>query len=536
MALRRVAWVILAVVLACVILPLSSAAESAGASVPDVSDPPHIFLILLTWLLPLGVALVAVGLNDAARAHQVATALPLALAISLGGYYLCGFAFQFGGVGLVSSDPALAAFIAEWSPLDLRLGAGWGLVGLRGFALPAQIATEPVLSLFLSQLALVTTATLIPLVTLNRRAPRLPGLFLALLVSCVAYPLVGNWVRGGGWLSQLGTTLRLGHGYVDYGFSSLHLVGGLAALAGLIAFRHRGLRTPPTGLPQLPPGYLPSNILVGAFLALLGWLAMILSQPLVPTPISPTLMILKALLAVACSIVATLFYGWLARGTSDPGLTGRGILAALVAVGAGLPFLPPWAAALVGGVSGLLLAPAMYLVEQVLHLDDRGAVVSVHGLAALWGTLAVGLFADGTQSPAAIPGALTPGVAGYLLQSGVRDPAQIYAQLIGVGAIIVLAALLPWGALALTAQAYALPPQVRERTRRRALQLQQERETREREKRQGSRSGLGQRVYRAYLGVTAGSPRRLARRARLPRQRQGRAQVISTQRPLRRSS
>ncbi len=536
---RRAVWASLAAVLACLLLPLSVAAGSADTLVPAVADQASILLHLLTWLLPLGVTLVAVGLSDASRAHQAATALPLALALALGSYFLCGFAFQFGGVGLVSGDPGLAAFIAEWSPLDLRLGPGWGLVGLRGFALPSQALTEPALTLFLSQLAPVTTATLIPLLALNERRPRLPTLFLALLVACVAYPLVGNWLRGGGWLSQLGATLRLGHGYVDYGFSSLHLLGGLAALAGLVAFKHRGVRPPLTGIPELPPGYLPLNALAGAFLAFLGWLAMIFSQPLVSLSPSPSLVILKTLLAVASSILTTLFYGWLVRGTLDAGLTGRGILAALVAVGAGLPFLPPWAIVLVAGSCGLLLAPVIYLVEQVFRLDDRGAVVSVHGFAALWGMLAVGLFADGKQglgwngSALATVRAVTQGVIGYLSPAGGRDPAQLYAQLIGVGAILVLAALLPWAILTLTAQAYALPPQVRERAHRRALQLQQEREAREQLKRQGGLLTLGQRLSMAYLQRVAGSPRRLSRRARLPRPKPSAAHL--TYRRLRRN-
>jgi Amt family ammonium transporter len=33
----------------------------------------------------------------------------------------------------------------------------------------------------------------------------------------VVYPLAGNWVQGGGWLSALGRNLNLGHGFIDAG-------------------------------------------------------------------------------------------------------------------------------------------------------------------------------------------------------------------------------------------------------------------------------------------------------------------------------
>ena len=237
------------------------------------SDGGRMLPYLATWLLPLGVAFLAVGVSHPSRAHHVASALPLAMALAVGSYYLCGFALQFGGVGLVSDHPDLARLLAEWSPLDLKLGPGWGLVGLRGFLLSEEVVQGEGLCLFISQLALVTTAALLPLVTLNGQMPRLPTLLLASLAAAACYPLMGNWVLGGGWLSQLGLTLGWGHGYVDFSLTSLFLVGSGAALAGLITFRRygAGCDSDDAAMPRLPPSYLPLNVLLGAFLALGGW-------------------------------------------------------------------------------------------------------------------------------------------------------------------------------------------------------------------------------------------------------------------------
>jgi Amt family ammonium transporter len=234
MASRRIALISLIIVLQFFLLPLGILADDASRLVSMDQLLP--ILHALTWLLPLGVALVAVGITETSRAYHVAISLPLALVAALLGYYLCGYAFQFGGVGLVSDNPGLARLLAEWSPLDLRGSPGWGVIGLRGFMFSLDVVSEQELLLFVSQLALVTTAALIPLTTLSGRIPRTLDFILALLVSCICFPLVGNWVRGGGWLSQLGMTLGFGHGFVDYGLGYVYLVGGCAAFASLERF------------------------------------------------------------------------------------------------------------------------------------------------------------------------------------------------------------------------------------------------------------------------------------------------------------
>ena len=41
--------------------------------------------------------------------------------------------------------------------------------------------------------------------------------------------MYGNWVWGGGWLSQLGNNFGLGHGHVDFaGSSVVHMTGGVS--------------------------------------------------------------------------------------------------------------------------------------------------------------------------------------------------------------------------------------------------------------------------------------------------------------------
>ncbi len=488
-----------------------------------VSSTEHVqaLLYLLTWLLPLGVTLVAVSMNDPAYAHRMAVTLPLAFLIALGGYALCGFAFEYGGIGLVSNDPNLSQFVAEWSPFDLSLGPGWGLIGLRGFVIRQSLFNEKSFLLFISELALVTTAVCIPLLAFASRVPRLPSLCVAALVSIVCYPLGGNWVRGGGWLSQLGTTLHLGHGFVDYGFSSLFLVGGFAALAGLLAFGEQGKALDrATGLPHV---YSLSGVVAGAFLAMLGWFAMLLSQPLTVMPLHWTALIFGAFWAIGGALLGAMLYGLLVRGAADIGLTGRALLAAMVAIGPGLPFLPMWAIVLVGTVAGFLLAPSAYFIDHVLKLRDRAASVAVYGLPAVWGIIAVGLWADGQRGAAwnlgpliASEGAIQ-GVAGYFSSRDVSNLGQLYAQLIGAGAMMTLSALVPWLLLMLAAQAYGLPSTILLKAREYALRRRQVQEAQELLRRRGGGLDLWQRARMAYLRLVAGSYRFLLQRPLLRR-------------------
>src|SRR5258708_22513106 len=65
-------------------------------------------------------------------------------------------------------------------------------------------------------------------------------LLCELFVGALLYPVFGCWVWGGGWMSQLGSTLHLGHGYVDFaGSTVVHAIGGVFAPAPPATLRPR---------------------------------------------------------------------------------------------------------------------------------------------------------------------------------------------------------------------------------------------------------------------------------------------------------
>jgi Amt family ammonium transporter len=71
-------------------------------------------------------------------------------------------------------------------------------------------------------------------------------------------------------------------------------------------------------------------------------------------------------------------------------------LAGLVAITAPCAFVAPWAAVLIGAISGVLVVWSCLFVERVLKVDDPVGAISVHGTNGAWGVLSLGLFADGT--------------------------------------------------------------------------------------------------------------------------------------------
>ncbi|MBC7250664.1 MAG: hypothetical protein H5T62_10315 [Anaerolineae bacterium] len=420
----------------------------------------------LGFLVPVGVALIAASGTPEKEAASMGLNFLLALGLAAFGYLACGFAFQFGGVGIVSELPGLRGLIWEWSPLDVAWGTGWGALGLKGYFLAGPAATPEAYALFFSQLPLVTTAVLVPLLALRRRTPFFVPVLGGLLVSAVIYPLVGNWVLGGGWLANLGQNLGLGHGYVDFAAGGLtNLLAAMVALAGLAAFGLRRELEEASGSEEgeayvpMPTAHLPLLAILGSLLLFVGWLGLAFGNPLIGVSalragqFSPAVVAVNLALAAAGGATLAVIYSWFATGAPDVLMSPRGALAGLVAASAGAAFIPAGVALLLGALAGLLLPLLHYFVQQVLRLDDAPAALAAHGLPALIGLLAVGLFADGRYGQGwngvgmdKYLGVAGQGVSGLWTAAGFQPewPGQFQAQLVGALVVLVWAFVLSW--------------------------------------------------------------------------------------------
>jgi Amt family ammonium transporter len=73
-------------------------------------------------------------------------------------------------------------------------------------------------------------------------------------------------------------------------------------------------------------------------------------------------------------------------------MAGNGAIAGLVGITAGCGFVETWAAPIIGFIAGIIVVYGVLTIEK--FLDDPIGALSAHGLAGIWGTLAVGIFAS----------------------------------------------------------------------------------------------------------------------------------------------
>ena len=283
--------------------------------------------LLLVYLLPLGLILVAWGAWDEARVRDQAFTALLVIAVAIVSYAVVGFALQFGGVGLRPDVPAgLRGLDRLWSPVSSTTGS-WGAAGLEGFLLQVESSlpgdTALVFTLFLQHLPIVATAALLPGLALAGRVRSGIIAFITFLTAGFIIPLAGGWSWGGGWLSTLGLDARLGHGLIDPGgIASAFIAAGFVTLAALIALR---LKRSIEANPIEPPALVgPARSIVGALLFVVGWLLWIATNPIVKAipSIDLSFAIANILIGAAAATIVALFLGWFFSGA--PNVPDRG--------------------------------------------------------------------------------------------------------------------------------------------------------------------------------------------------------------------
>jgi Amt family ammonium transporter len=93
---------------------------------------------------------------------------------------------------------------------------------------------------------------------------------------------------------------------------------------------------------------------------------------------------------------------WMSKG--NPFWMMSGGLAGIFSCAAGLDIWYPGLAFVLGFVGGVIIIPANNLLHSIFKIDDPVGAISVHGVAGIWGVLAMGIFASGVAGPSdAIP-------------------------------------------------------------------------------------------------------------------------------------
>ncbi|MFA5058819.1 MAG: hypothetical protein WC485_11945, partial [Opitutaceae bacterium] len=247
-------------------------------------------------------------------------------------------------------------------------------------------------------------------------------------IGTIMYPLFGNWVWGGGWLSTLGTNFGLGHGHVDFaGSSVVHMQGGVIGLifAWLIGPRY-GKYNKNGSINPMPAHNIPF-VMTGTFILAFGWFGFNPGSTLAGTDLRIAVVAVNTMLAGSTgALAATLWMWWFRTKKPDPSMMCNGMLAGLVAITAPCAFVSAGGASIIGIIAGILVVESVFFWDKK-KIDDPVGAISVHGVNGAWGCLSIGLFADGTYGDGW--NGVSGTVRGLFYGGGLS---QFWAELIGV--------------------------------------------------------------------------------------------------------
>jgi ammonium transporter, Amt family len=435
-----------------------AAADGTAANTVAINFVWTLVAGFLVMFMQAGFALVETGFTRAKNASHTMTMNFMVYALGMIAYWAVGFALQAGGVGALGT---LGGYDKLASEFTVSLGGkDFGLFGTTGFFLTGVAYTAPVFAYFLFQMVFMDTAATIPTGALCERWKWSSFVVFSLFVGGLIYPLYGNWVWGGGWLSTLGKNFGLGHGHVDFaGSSVVHMTGGVMALVTAKLLGPRRGKYGTDGSINVIPGHNIPMAMLGTFILAFGWFGFNAGSTLAGTDLQIGVIATNTMLASAGGALAAMLYVWSRYGKPDPSMLANGMLAGLVAITAPCAFVTAPAAVLIGAIAGVLVVVSVYFFERKAKIDDPVGAISVHGVNGLWGILSLGLFANGSY------GAGFNGVPGNVTGLFYGDAGQLVAQmiggltnLVGVGALTLVA----WAITGVLVRGHRVSPEAEE--------------------------------------------------------------------------
>ncbi|MFW5995660.1 MAG: ammonium transporter, partial [Halanaerobiaceae bacterium] len=283
-----------------------------------------------------------------------------------------------------------AGTLAFWAiGFALMFGAGNAFIGKTGFFLQDSFANLgldiPVMAFVIFQTVFAATAATIVSGAMAERTNFSGYLIYSVFITAFIYPIVGHWIWGGGWLSELGM--------VDFaGSTVVHSVGGWAALAGAIVLGPRIGKYNEDGSPNALPGHNLLMAALGVFILWFGWFGFNPGSTVAGTDLSIASIAVTTNLSAAAGAVLAMTVSWIKYGKADVSMTLNGALAGLVGITAGTASVGNTAAVIIGAISGIIVVYAVEFFDK-LHVDDPVGAISVHGVCGAFGTIAVGFFA-----------------------------------------------------------------------------------------------------------------------------------------------
>ncbi len=325
----------------------------------------------LVFFMQAGFAMLETGMVRTKNAANVLTKNLLDFCFAALGYFIFGYAIMYGSKGLLVGSEGWFMFGAE-SPVDgVPLEAFW-----------------------LFQVVFAGAAATIVAGAVAERMRFVAYLAYSFIISAFVYPVVGHWVWGGGWLSDLG--------FHDFaGSTVVHTVGGVSALVGAWLLGARIGRFNADGSSNVILGHSMPLATLGVLVLWFGWFGFNAGSTLgMGEPDVVARVAMNTVLAPSMGAIVAMIFAWTRYGKPDLTLALNGALAGLVAITAPCAVVTSGAAIWIGASGGLLVVYGIELLNRI-HIDDPVGAFPVHGLVGIWGTLAVGIFGqEALGSPA----------------------------------------------------------------------------------------------------------------------------------------
>lgn len=329
----------------------------------------------LVFFMQAGFAMVETGFTRAKNAGNIIMKNLMDFCIGTPLYWLVGFGIMFG----TSS--------AFFGGIDLFAVGGYS--GAYDSILPDGV---PLYAYMIFQTVFCATSATIVSGAMAERTKFSAYCVYSAIISLIIYPISGHWIWGGGWLSQLG--------FHDFaGSTTVHMVGGVAALVGAIFLGPRIGKYGKDGKPRAIPGHSLTLGALGVFILWFCWFgfngASTVSMTGDDTIANAGLVFYTTNLCTAVSTLTVMFITWVKYKKPDVSMTLNGSLAGLVAITAGCDTVEPWAAAVIGVIAGFVVVFGIEFIDKVCKIDDPVGAVGVHGMCGFVGTICVGIFSNG---------------------------------------------------------------------------------------------------------------------------------------------
>lgn len=338
-----------------------------------------ILAAMLVFFMNLGFASIESGFARSKNTVNILSKNLIVFAVSSLGYMLLGWGLMYGdGNGFVGLKGLFMISGADNSPATLDAYQGvYSALSWTGIPLYAK---------FFFQLVFCGTAATIVSGAVAERIKYISFIVFSFVLTLLIYPIVGHWIWGGGFLSQLG--------FFDFaGDTVVHSIGGWAALAGVIILGPRIGKYTKDGKINPIPGHNMGLATIGLFILWLGWFGFNPGSTMEANPEVISHILMTTNTAAIVAVLTATATSWLVIGKPDLGMTINGCLAGLVAITGSCAYVSVTSAMIIGAIAGVLVVFAVIFFDRV-KLDDPVGALAVHLVHGIFGTICVGLFAE----------------------------------------------------------------------------------------------------------------------------------------------